>query len=725
VRGHAARKHLEKLGDLKSEPGLAAASILIADDGPGMRNFLVRKLEWTFSRVLARREFVTSAACPKQSRIGRITMLQGVGGTKLMAIEKAEADTFPKLLLHHSRQRGERPALREKKRGIWRTVTWRELADEATALAAALSAQGLQRGGHIAFIGDNRPRLYTAMCAAHWLGAVAVPLYQDATSNELVSPVQSAGITHVFAENQEQVDKLLEILPRCPTVRCIVYDKDRGMRHYNQPELLSYDALLQQGRDLVAAGGATPTEPAGSNRDDAAFLFFTSGTTGPAKGVVLSHGALIDRARVAAATENLKDTDVAMAYLPPGWIGQNFFSYVQPMVVGYSVCCPESSETMLADMREMGPTYFLTTPRVLETLFTQVSMRMEDVGGFNQRLYRAGMEAAQRVSAGKQAGQTASLGDRLITAVCDFLIFGPLRDVLGMSKIRTAFTAGDATVPALMSFFRALGVNLKQLYGSTETGFFVAMQRDGQVKPDTVGPAVDGVELKFTEQREILVRSPGMFKEYHRDPETTAQARNAEGWFYTGDAGYLGDDGHLRIIDRMKHIGALNDGTPYAPKLIENKLKFIPYIKEAVAFGDGRDMVCALIDIDMAAVGGWADKRSITYTGHADLASQNEVHGLIADCIANVNADLARESALAKSQIHRFAILHGELSADDGVLTRTGKLRRGVIAEHHRTLVDAMYDGGKQVSVDIEGGQADIKIGDAKVVTSGQIRSAA
>jgi long-chain acyl-CoA synthetase len=639
-----------------------------------------------------------------------------------MTTGNLDLDTFPKLLLQHARERGERPAIREKRRGIWRTVTWRELAEEAAALAVAASERGLRRGAHVALLGDNRPRLYAAMCAAQWLGAIVVPLYQDATADEIASSIQSANVTHVFAENQEQVDKLLQILPRCPTIQCIVYDKDRGMRHYRQRELVSYASLLQQGGELAAEKrDFLQAEAACGTGQDSAFVFFTSGTTGPAKGVVLTHASLIDRARVAAATESLKDTDVAMAYLPPGWIGQNLFSYVQPMVVGYCVCCPESSETMLADMREMGPTYFLATPRVLEALLTQVSMRMEDTGGFNQRLYRAGMAVAQRIDAGK----TVSLSDRLIAAACNLLIYGPLRDVLGMSNVRVAFTAGDAAAPALLTFFRALGINLKQLYGSTETGFFVAMQRDGQVKPDTVGPAADGVELKFTEQREILVRSPGMFKEYHRDPETTAQARNAEGWFHTGDAGYLGDDGHLRIIDRIKYVGALNDGTPHSPKLLENRLKFIPYIKEAVAFGDGRDMVCALIDIDMAAVGRWADKRSISYTGHADLASQHEVYELVADGIAKVNADLAQEPDLASSQIHRFLILHGELNADDGVLTRTGKLRRGVIAERYRPLVDAMYGGAKDVRVDVEGGHADIKIRDAMVVAHGHIRSAA
>ena len=636
-----------------------------------------------------------------------------------MAIEEVELDTFPQLLLHHSKQRGERPALREKKRGIWRTVTWRELAEEAAALAAALAARGLQRGAHVAFVGDNRPRLYTAMCAAHWLGAVAVPFYQDATAEEMVSPVQSAEITHVFAENQEQVDKLLEILPRCPTVRCIIYDKDRGMRHYNRPELVSYDALLQQGRELAAAkGGVSQAEPARGAGQDAAFLFFTSGTTGPAKGVVLTHQSLIDRGRVAAASENLTDNDVAMAYLPPGWIGQNLFGYVQPMVVGYCVCCPNPRRPCSPTCARWGRLTFWQLPGCLRRCSLKSPCEWRIRGDSISACTRQGWP-----------WPSASVNARSATAssprCARFLIYGPLRDVLGMSRVRVAFTAGDAIAPALVTFFRALGVNLKQLYGSTETGFFVAMQRDGQVKPDTVGPVADGVELKFTAQREILVRSAGMFKEYHRDPETTTQARNADGWFHTGDAGYLGDDGHLRIIDRMKYLGALKDGTVFSPRLLENRLKFAPYIREAVASGDGRDMVCALIDIDMAAVGRWADKRSISYTGHADLASQEEVYGLIAGWIAAVNAELAQEPALAKSQIHRFVILHGELSADDGVLTRTGKLRRGVIAERYRPLVDAMHQGGKEVRIDIEGGQADIRIGDAKVVAPAQIRSAA
>lgn len=644
-------------------------------------------------------------------------------------------DTFPKLLMQHARLRGGRAAIREKKHGIWKTLSWAQLAEKVQSIASALAESGLQRGGHVALVGDNRPRLYAAMSAAQWLGAVAVPLYQDATAAEMVYPIQSAGITHVFAEDQEQVDKILEILPQCPSIRVIVYDEDRGMRHYKQAQLISFAALRDKGLDLLAARqGMLQDELAKGSGADAAAMFFTSGTTGQAKGVVLTHASLIDRARVAAEMEGLNDTDVAVAYLPPAWIGQNIFSYAQPMVVGYCICCPESPETFLSDMREVGPTYFFAPPRVLEALLTQVSIRMEDAGRLKRWLYERCMKVAERVGARITSGEAVPFGDRLAYAVGNLAIYGPLRDVLGMSRVRVAYTAGEAVGPELLMFFRSIGINVKQLYGSTETSVFVCVQPDGQVKPDTVGPAVKGVELKFTPQRELLVRSPGLFKEYHLNPEATRAAKDAEGWFHTGDAGYLGEDGHLRIIDRVKDVGALADGTLFAPKLLENKLKFFPFVKEAVAFGDGRNQVCMFVNIDMAAVGNWADKKNIAYTGHSDLASRAEVHQLIADCLAKVNADLATDDTLARSQIHRFLVLHKELDADDGELTRTRKVRRGFIGERYQTLVDALYSTQSSVRVDAEvryeDGRvgmvsADVKLCDAKTYPSAPLKKAA
>ena len=643
-------------------------------------------------------------------------------------------DTFPKLLMHHARQRGERAAIREKKHGIWKTLTWMQLSEKVQAIAAALSESGLKRGGHLALLGDNRPRLYAAMCAAQWLGAVAVPLYEDAAASELVLPLFSAGVTHIFAEDQEQVDKILEILPQCPAVTTIVYDEDRGMRHYAQPQLISFAALREKGLDLLAARqGMLQDELAKGSGSDAAAMFFTSGTTGQAKGVVLTHDSLIDRARVAAELEGLNDTDVAVAYLPPAWIGQNIFSYAQPMVVGYCICCPESQETFLSDMREVGPTYFFAPPRVLEALLTQVSIRMEDAGRLKRALYERCMSLAGRVGARITSGEAVGLGDRMAYSLGNLAIYGPLRDVLGMSQVRVAYTAGEAVGPELLMFFRSIGINVKQLYGSTETSVFVCVQPNGQVKPDTVGPAVQGVELKFTANRELLVRSPGLFKEYHLNPEATRAAKDADGWFHTGDAGYLGEDGHLRIIDRVKDVGALADGTLFAPKLLENKLKFFPFVKEAVAFGDGRDRVCMFVNIDMAAVGNWADKKNIAYTGHSDLASRAEVHALIGDCVAKVNADLATDSTLSSSQIHRFLVLHKELDADDGELTRTRKVRRGFIGDRYQTLVAALYGSQPSVRVDAEvryedgrvaNVSADVKLCNAKTYPAAPLKAA-
>jgi long-chain acyl-CoA synthetase len=620
-----------------------------------------------------------------------------------MSEDLSGLDTFPKLLLHHAKARPHGPAIREKDLGIWQTWTWKQFADEVRALACGLAGQGFKRGDHLALVGDNRPRLYAAMCAAQCLGGIPVALYQDAVAAEMAFPIQNAEITHAVAEDQEQVDKLLEILPQCPALKHIYYDDPRGMRHYAQSQLTNYKRLLELGGDSLRRDPAfLEAEIAKGSGGDTAAMFFTSGTTGDPKGVVLTHWSLIDRAKAAADMEGLGDSDVVLAYLPPAWIGQNIFSYAQPFVTGYCICCPESAETVMSDMREIGPTYYFAPPRVLETLLTQVSIRMEDAGAFKRRMYRAFMDVAQRVGGAILDGRPVSAGDRLLYRLGDLCVYGPLRNVLGMSRVRLAYTAGEAIGPDLFKFYRSIGVNLKQLYGSTETSVFVCIQPDGQVKPDTVGPAVKGVELRFTPERELLVRSPGLFKEYYKDPQATAEAKDAQGWFHTGDAGYVDADGHLRIIDRVKDVGKLADGTLFAPKYLENKLKFFPYIKEAVAFGDERDRVCAFVNIDMDAVANWAEKRNLAYSGYTDLASRGEVHDLIRDCFEKVNADLASEPELANSQIHRFLVLHKELDADDGELTRTRKVRRGFIGEKYGTLVDALYGGKESVHVEAQ-----------------------
>ena len=642
-------------------------------------------------------------------------------------------DTFPKLLAHHAKVRGERPALREKNLGIWQTWTWRQFADEVHALASGLAAQGFKRGNHLALAGDNRPRIYAAMCAAQCLGGIPVPLYQDAVAAEMAFPIQNAEIAYAVAEDQEQVDKLLEILPKCPTLKHIYFDDPRGLRHYTQSELMSYDKLLELGRGSRDSASLEAEIAKGSGGDTAA-MFFTSGTTGTPKGVVLTHAALIDRSRAAAELEQLNDADVVLAYLPPAWIGQNIFSYAQPLVTGYSICCPESSETVMSDMREIGPTYYFGPPAVFESLLTQVTIRMEDASRAKRWLYRRFMDLAQHVGGALLDGKPVGLLDRLMYRLGDALVYGPLRNVLGMSRVRIAYTAGEAIGPDLFRFYRSIGINLKQLYGSTETSVFVCIQPDGQVKADTVGPAVKGVELSFTPERELLIRSPGLFKEYYKNPQATMEAKDPQGWFHTGDAGFVDADGHLKIIDRVKDVGRLADGTLFAPKYLENKLKFFPYIKEAVAFGDGRDRACAFINMDMQAVGNWAEKRNLPYAGYVDLASRDEVYDLIRECVETVNASLATEPELAGSQIHRFLILHKELDPDDGELTRTRKVRRRPIAEKYASLIDALYSGARTAHVEAqvryEDGRtamvsADLKVRDAKVFAAAAGRKAA
>ena len=644
-------------------------------------------------------------------------------------------DTFPKLLMHHARARGDRPAIREKDLGIWQTWTWRDFADEVRSLACGLAAEGLERGAHFALIGANRPRIYAGIAAAQCLGAIPVPLYQDAVATEMAFPIRNAEIAYALAEDQEQVDKLLEILPQCPSLKRIYYDDPRGLRHYDAPELMSYEQLLERGREAYRREPAfLDAEIAKGSGEDTAALFFTSGTTGVPKGVVLTYTNLIERSRVVAEWEGITDRDVVLAFMPPAWIGQNIFSYAQPLVAGYCICCPESAETVTTDMRDIGPSYYFAPPRIFEALLTQVSVRMDDAAAPKRALYHYFMGLARRVGERIMEGKPVGLWDRLQYSLGDLLVYGPLRNVLGMSRIRIAYTGGEAIGPDLFVFYRSIGVNLKQLYGSTETSVFVSIQPNDRVKPDTVGPAVPGVELRFTSERELLIRSPGIFKEYYKNPQATAEAKDAEGWFHTGDAGYVDADGHLKIIDRAKDVGALSDGTLFAPKYLENKLKFFPYINEAVCFGHGRDKVCAFVNIDMEAVGNWAEKRNLPYSGYVDLASREEVYALVRECVEKVNADLSREREIAGSQIARFLILHKQLDADDEELTRTRKVRRRFIGEKYAPLVAALYDGSAAVHVEAqvryEDGRtgkisADLKIADARTFGADAARRAA
>ena len=636
--------------------------------------------------------------------------------------------TFPRLLLDHAARRPAAPALREKAYGVWQTLSWAQLAALVQELAMGLAAAGLRRGEHIVVVGENRPRLYASMLAAQSLGAVPVPLYQDAVAAEFVFPLNNAEIAFGIVEDQEQVDKLLELREQCPQLKRIWFDDPRGLRNYDEPGLASLDGLIEQGR---AAQGERPdffaAEVAAALPGDVAALFFTSGTTGNPKGVIHTHASLIDRAQAGQRFDKLTSDEEVLAYLPPAWIGQNIFSFAQWLACGYVVNCPESASTVSIDLKEVGPTYYFAPPRVFESLLTTVMIRMEDASAPKRWLFERFMTLARRVGPQLMDKQPVALLDRLGYALGDFAVYGPLRNTLGFSRVRVAYTAGEAIGPDLFSFYRAIGINLKQLYGSTETAVFVCLQPDHEARADTVGVPIDGVEIKLSDSGELLVRSPGLLKGYYKNDAATAEALTPDGWFHTGDAGFLTPGGHLKIIDRAKDVGRLMggafDGAMFAPKYVENKLKFFPHIKEAVCFGDGRDKVCAFINIDFEAVGNWAERRNLPYAGYTDLAQRAEVYELILDCVEKVNADLAQDELLAGSQISRFLVLHKELDADDGELTRTRKVRRGAIAEKYGVLIDALYEGKVsqyiETQVKFEDGRtsmvaADLRIMEAK-----------
>ncbi|MCA0273983.1 MAG: long-chain fatty acid--CoA ligase [Proteobacteria bacterium] len=615
-----------------------------------------------------------------------------------------QPQSIPGLLARNAALWGDRPAYREKEFGIWQSWTWAETAAEVRAIALGLMTLGIERGDHVAIIGRNRPALYWSMIAAQMCGAVPVPLYQDAVAEEMVYVLDHCGARFVIAGDQEQVDKVLEVQNRLPGIHHIVYLDKRGMRKYDHSRM---NALA----DVAAEGSAgharveaeLDRRSAELTYDHTCVMLYTSGTTGKPKGVVLSNRNIIETSKNTAGFDHLSQTDDVLAYLPMAWVGDFIFSVGQAYWSGFTVNCPENAATMMTDLREIGPSYFFAPPRVFEGQLTSVMIRMEDAGRLKKRMFDHYMAIARRVGPAILDGKPVSGLDRLRYWLGDVLVYGPLKNTLGYSRIRVGYTAGEAIGPEIFDFYRALGINLKQLYGQTEASVFITQQPDGEVRSDTVGVPSPGVEIRIAESGEVFYRSAGTFVAYFKNPDSTASTKDAEGWVATGDAGFIEEgSGHLRIIDRAKDVGRMADGALFAPKYVENKLKFYPNILEAVVFGAGRGMCTAFINIDLTAVGNWAERNNIAYASYQELAGHPKVYDMIQGHVEEVNRSVAADPMLSGCQIHRFLILHKELDADDGELTRTRKVRRNIIAEKFADLIDALYGGKDEIYTETE-----------------------
>ncbi|WP_418898537.1 AMP-binding protein [Terripilifer ovatus] len=596
--------------------------------------------------------------------------------------------------------------MRCKDRGIWQTWTWEDVYENVSLFAYGLKALGVARGDKIAIAGANRPRLYWAICAAQMLGAVPVPVYADAVASELAYVLQNADVRIAIVQDQEQVDKLLGESEQLGQLQQIVYDEERGLEDYDHTRLHAISALIAESRDIFAgepgARAAIEAEIDAGGGGDISIMLYTSGTTGRSKGVMLSAGGCISAATDTVAFDKLTEADETLAYLPLAWVGDHYLNYAQSFVAGFCMACPESAETAQQDLREIGPTFYFAPPRVFESLLTRVMIRMEDASAPKRWLFRHFIDVARQWGEKILNGKQVPLHARLHYGLGKILIYAPLLNVLGFSRIRVAYTAGEAIGSDLFSFYRSLGMNLKQLYGQTEAFLYVTCQKDGDIRSETVGPPAPNVDIRIADSGEVQFRSPGMFVAYYKEDAKTAEAMTQDGYVKTGDAGIFDTDGHLRIIDRAADVGKLDDGSLFAPKYIENKLKFFPNIKEAVGFGHDRAFVAAMLNIDLTAVGNWAERNNISYGSYQELAGHPQVYEMIADHVASVNESLSRDRFMAGAQIRRFLILHKELDADDGELTRTQKVRRSFVGERYAPLVEALYNGSEEADISTE-----------------------
>ena len=615
-----------------------------------------------------------------------------------------DLNSFPKLLARNAEKFGDRPAYREKEFGIWQSWTWEEACEEIIALACGYLDLGVEEGDYIAIAGRNRPYFYWAMIAAQVVGAVPVPVYQDSVADEMAYVMEHCGARFAVVQDQEQVDKLLEVADRIPELKQIIYLDPRGLRKYDHTLLHNYKDLQGIGRAKRSEYEAEIDRRAKAGQaSDTAVMLYTSGTTGRPKGVVLTNENVLITAKNTCEFDKLTEKESILAYLPMAWVGDYVFSMAQAMWAGFCVNCPESPDTMQKDLQEIGATYFFAPPRFFEGLLTSVMIRMEDASPIKQRMFKKYIDHAKKVGPALLDGKPVSGGDKLKYKMGQALVYGPLLNATGLSKVRVGYTAGEAIGPEIFEFYRALGINLKQLYGQTEATVFITQQPDGEVRADTVGVPSTGVEIRIGDSGEVFYRSPGTFQEYYKNPEATAETKDAEGWVATGDAGFFEPDtGHLRIIDRAKDVGKLNNGSMVAPKYVENKLKFFPDILEAVVFGHDRDYCTAFINIDLTAVGNWAERNNIAYASYQELAAHPLVYGSIQEHVEDVNRSIADDPRLFDCQISRFLVLHKELDADDGEMTRTRKVRRRIIEEKYAPLLTALYDGSDSVYIETE-----------------------
>ncbi|WP_017755284.1 AMP-binding protein [Calidifontibacillus oryziterrae] len=603
--------------------------------------------------------------------------------------------TFPQALLQRAKNEGEKVALREKDFGIWNEYTYANFLEQVKLLALGFKKLGFKRGEKLAIIGDNRPEWIFSELAAQSLGGVSVGIYQESLPAEISYILNDSDATFVVVEDQEQVDKILEIKDEIPNVKWVVYYDDRGMRNYNIDNLLFFKEVQEKGTILANEEPELfESELSLGSWEDISIFSYTSGTTGNPKATMLTYKNLFEMAKNLSSIDPLEPSDQYLSFLPLAWIGEQMMSMAMGLYNGITINFPEEPTTVLENIREIGPHLMFSPPRIYEDMLSRFQVRIQDASWLKRKFYEWCLPIGEKVADAHLNNLPVSFGTKFIYKIADYFMFSAIRDHFGLLRMRRAYTGGAPLGPDVFRFFHSIGVNIKSIYGQTEVSGIAIVHRDGDIKIDSVGVPLPGTEVKISDEGEILIKSASVCKGYYKNEKSTKDTIE-DGWLHTGDAGHLDEKGHLYIIDRVKDVIRLDTGEMFSPQFIENKLKFSPYIKEAVAIGRGKPYVVAIINIDMENVGRYAEKNQITYTTYTDLSSKPEVLELIQKQVNEINPTLPE-----KARIKKFVLLYKELDADDEELTRTKKVRRQFVAKKYEDLIEGLYSSNDQINVE-------------------------